>query len=340
MLSRLSLSTLIELCRVLRHYLGAGLSLAEVFQRQEKRGPSSIRDAAGRIARHLEQGDSLEQALKDEQRLFPPLFLALASVGERSGMMPEVFAELESYFLRQRELRRQFLGKIAWPVVQFCLAVVVLTVVIYVMGQIGSFGPDGKRFDPLGLGLFGAQGAAIFFFGVVGIFAAAFGLYFLLSRLLGGRAAFARLVLRLPVIGPCAQALALSRFCLGLRLTTETGMPIAKALRLSLRATSNAAFVAEVPTVERIVGEGDEVAFALSQTGLIPEDFQRILEIAEVSGTFSEVLKHQGDHYHEESSRRLGVLTAMASYGVWAFTGICIIVAIFRMYGSYLSLLR
>ncbi len=32
--SRLPLSSLIELCRVLRHYLGAGLTLRDVFRQQ------------------------------------------------------------------------------------------------------------------------------------------------------------------------------------------------------------------------------------------------------------------------------------------------------------------
>src|SRR5688500_16515764 len=64
---RLSLSALIELCRVLRHYLGAGLSLPQVFRQQERRGPATVRAAAARIAGRLEGGDALETALKDEE---------------------------------------------------------------------------------------------------------------------------------------------------------------------------------------------------------------------------------------------------------------------------------
>src|SRR5262245_60094398 len=40
--SRLSLSVLIELCRTLRHYLGAGLTLPDVFRQQAKRGPGAV----------------------------------------------------------------------------------------------------------------------------------------------------------------------------------------------------------------------------------------------------------------------------------------------------------
>src|SRR5689334_18003695 len=123
---RLSLSNLIELCRVLRHYLGAGLSLVQVFRQQARSGPRALRPLAERIASSLEAGSSLEAALKRDQDCFPPLFRSLASVGERSGSLPEIFGELEKYYLRQQQLRRQFLAKITWPVFQFFAAIAVL----------------------------------------------------------------------------------------------------------------------------------------------------------------------------------------------------------------------
>src|SRR3954454_23882240 len=120
--SRLSLSTLIELCRVLRHYLGSGLTLRDVFLQQAQKGPAALRPIAGRVVQALERGSSLEDALKPEASAFPPLFLALAGVGEQTGMLPEVFGELEKYFARQLQLRRQFIAQSAWPVIQFFLA--------------------------------------------------------------------------------------------------------------------------------------------------------------------------------------------------------------------------
>src|SRR5262249_53305107 len=66
--SRLSLSVLIELCRALRHYLGAGLTLRDVFQQQSVRGPAALRPVAGRIADLLKRGSSLENALEREKK--------------------------------------------------------------------------------------------------------------------------------------------------------------------------------------------------------------------------------------------------------------------------------
>lgn len=339
--SRLSLPILIELCRALRHYLGAGLTVLEVFQQQANRGPAALRPVAARIADVLRRGDALEDALDQERASFPPLFVSLASVGEHTGMLPEVFHELEEFFTRQLRLRRQFFAQIAWPVLQFFLAVGVLALLIFILGQLTpAVTPQGKPYDPLGFGLRGVSGALIFLAIVLGPLAALAATYVVLSRLFAQSAAVDRFLLNLPALGPCLQALALGRFCLALQLTTESGMSIKRALRLSLRATGNNAFTAATERVEATVAAGDEVTDALAATSLFPDDLMRSVAVAEESGRLSEVMRHQGEFYHEEASRRLIFLTAIAGYVVWGVVGLFIIIAIFRLYGSYLSMLN
>jgi type II secretory pathway component PulF len=338
--SRLPLSALLELCRSLKHYLGAGLTLVDAFEHQHKGGAGAMRETAGLIAADLRRGDSLEVALKKQAIRFPPLFLSLASVGERAGMLAEIFGELERYFIRQQKLRRDFVGRITWPVLQFVLAVFVLALLIFFLGQIASTMPNGKPFDPLGLGLLGGSGALIFLGVVFGTLGGLFATYAIASRVLANRAGVDRWLLGVPALGPCLRALALGRFCMALRLTTETGMSIGKAVRLSLRAAGNQAFLVVTDGVLSDIERGDDLTFALGRTGLFPEDLMHSLAVAEESGTLDAVLRHQGDHYHDEASRRLAVLTTLAGYAIWGCVGLFIIVAIFRLYSSYLGMLN
>jgi type IV pilus assembly protein PilC len=339
MFSRLSLSALIEVCRVLRHYLGAGLMLEEVFRQLMTRGPSSVRPVAARIALVLRRGGSLESALEKEQKYFPPIFLAMAKVGERTGMLPEVFNDLEQHFLGQKKLRGRFIGLSAWPLIQFFLAVMVLALLIFAMGMFtGVTDLKGRPYDPLGLGLSGWDGALIFLGVVFGSLIGAWLSLWLLGKVLP--ATFRdRLLLMVPVLGGCLRDLALTRFCLALRLTTDSGMSIGKAIRLSMEATSNAAFVAASPAAERTVAEGDDLTLALTRTRMMPDDFLRIIQVAEESGTLTEVLKHQGEHYQETAARRMTVVTFLFSVLVWLGVGAFIIYAIFRIFSYYMGLI-
>jgi type IV pilus assembly protein PilC len=338
--SRLSLGSLIELCRALQHLLSAGLMLRDVFREQARLGTPGVRAVAGRIANELDQGHNLQRALEREAKAFPPLFLSLVGVGEETGMLPEVFGELERYFVRQQSLRRQFIASTAWPIIQFVGAIFVVAGLILILGLIPEATMfNGKRFDPLGLGLFGVSGSLIFIGAVVGFFVGLYLLYLLLTRVLGRGALVARLLFTVPVLGRCLRALALARFCLALRLTLESAMPIRQALALSLRATGNEAFVAQTATVQTAVRKGDELSMALGRAGVFPSDFLHILTVAETSGRFDEVLEQQSEHYHGEAGRRLLALTFAASVLVWLLVGAVIVLVIFRIFLSYLNIL-
>lgn len=333
---QLSLSSLIELCRGLRHYLAAGLTVHEAFGHLSKKGAGRCRAVCERIRHRLEDGRDLESALEPEIRVFPTIFHTLVGLGEQTGNLPEIFQELENYFRMQSKLRVQFVAQSIWPVLQFIVAVFVVAGMLLVLGLITPAGSE--PFDPLGLGLTGPVGAAIFLgvvFGSVSLFATAL----LVGRRIFHGGAVDGLLLRVPVVGPCLRALALSRYCLAQRLTLETAMPITAAVKLSLRATGNAAFAAAADKAVAGVRRGGDLTQALERTRLFPEEFLHILEVGEESGRLNEVLQQQAQQYQDESSRRMTILTWVASALIWLFVAIFIVVLVFRIILMYISLL-
>jgi type IV pilus assembly protein PilC len=331
-----SLGGLIIWCRGLRHGLGAGLTLVRCFQLQAKKGPRPMRDMAERIAERLEKGESLEDALEVEGDRLPKLFRELAAVGERTGHLPEIFAELSDYYELQQSLGREFRAQIIWPVFQFFAAVVVIALLIWIMGMIAESRGDAPK-APVGMGLTGAKGAIAFLLGVATFLGIIYGTYLLITRGLKKRAAFESFLLRLPAIGPCVEAFAMGRFCIALRMTLETGMSTPEALQQSLRATGNAAFTSAEDRVMAVVKSGGEIHEALRTCSAFPEEFIEIIAVAEVSGQIPEVMIRQGEYYREEASRRLKTLTKVASFAVWALVAVMMIIAIFRIASIYLN---
>jgi type IV pilus assembly protein PilC len=326
--TKLPLSSLIEFCRALRHNLGAGLTLLHVCRQQAERGPLPVRPVASRISQDLEQGESLEVALKRERAAFPHMFVALATVGEQTGSMPDVFAELEKYFLMQQRLRRQFFSQIAWPLFQLLMAPIVVSLMLLVLAIFDS------PLAPLGSGYTGVWGAAKFPLHFYGTMVALVGAYFLVTRTLRRSAAVHELLLRLPIIGPCLSAIALWRFCLALRLTMNTGMSMTRALRLSMRATGNDAFAVRAETVRVAMQEGEDLGQALRETGVFPADFLDIVANAEEGGRVPEVMQHQSEYYADEARRRLTILTHGASAAIWLIVAGTMIFLIFKIFLS------
>jgi type IV pilus assembly protein PilC len=336
---QLSLSNLVDLCRVLRHSLGAGIPIVKVFGQQARSGLPGVRPLAESIHKDLERGDSLEAALSRQGGAFPPLFVSLATVGEQAGRLPEIFGELERYFSLRQRLRRQFRTQLIRPVFQYVIAVVIIALLIWILGVIAE-SHGSKAIDPLGIGLVGGWGALIFIALGFGIPAACIGLYQLAERT-GRQAAVEAWLLRLPVLGPCLEAQALTRFCLALRVTQEAGMLPAEALGLSLRASDYATFAAAVPRVQQAVRSGQEMTRALARTRILPEAFVQVLAVAEQSGQLPEVMRRQSDHYRDEAERRLKALTRAAAFLIWLVTAAFIAWAIIRIFMNvYLNALE
>src|SRR5271165_4587451 len=169
---RLSLNDIIDLCRSMRYSLASGLTLRDVMDLLATNGPPRLRPVAAQISKELKSGWSLQDALAKQAHVFPPLFLALTTVGEESGNLPEVLTELEKYYRVQQKLRRDFIEQITWPVVQLVMAIFVIAGLIVILDIVAKINPGSEAsVDPLGLGLRGWDGAMIFLAWIFGTFA-------------------------------------------------------------------------------------------------------------------------------------------------------------------------
>jgi type IV pilus assembly protein PilC len=333
---RYSFDALAVWARAVRHGHGAGLPLTRVFETQSRSGPVPLREAAGRIAARLQNGDSLDEALTAEASTLPELFVALAAVGERSGRIPEAFGQLEEYYRLQAQMRREFRAQIAWPVGQFIGAVLVIALTIFILGLLAT---NDSPTAPIGFGLTGTSGAILFLVIMAAIVAGLLLAYKLLTKTVAKQAGFEAWLLSVPVIGPCVQASALSRFCLALRLTLDSSMSIGKALRLSFKATGNGAFQAQGDRIAKRAAKGEELRTALGTNAIFPVEFLEVLHVGEESGQMPEVMAKQAEYYREEMVRRTRALTRALGWGVYILVGVFIIIMIFRMAGAYFDAL-
>jgi type IV pilus assembly protein PilC len=329
--SRVPLPALMQWCRALRHGIDVGLSPVRIFRQQAKSGPSALRPLADTLADRLEDGESLQDALKPEAHRFPLLFVELIAVGEQTGRLTETFEELEHYFETVLTSRKQFYAALIWPGIMYVSAIFVIAVMLAVLGMIAP--TPGQALDPLGLGLVGPVGALKFLL-AAGVFTAAvlFGFFFIRDndRL---RAKIEGWLLAVPVLGGCFRAFALQRFSLALQMTQEAGLRVDRGLHLSFRATANDAYLRQADAAARRARGGTEIATVLAASGsrLFPDEFLDAVQVGEVTGQLAEVMQKQAKIYREEASRKLKVLTMLAGLAVYAMVGLMIIVMIFKI---------
>lgn len=326
--TRLSLKETADWCRSLGSSLHAGLSILDAFRIAAKRGRPRIKVISNQINEDIRNGADLEEALRNRGDIYPPLFLAMAYVASHTGHLPEVLRRLEEYFRFQIRLRRQFLQQIFWPCIQLVAAIVIIALLMFILGIISEVNnsPSLKI-----LGLSGTSGALIWLFSWAGLVVLFAGGYWVSKNVLRS-GAVDKLLMRIPILGPCLEALALSRFCFGLSVTMETGMSILKAIPLSLAATDNGAFTSLEKSIVKDVRDGSSLMEAFSAHREFPDEFLEVLSAAETSGTVPEAMQRLSHQFNETAEHRMAMLNTAVGWCVWLLVAGIIIYMIFQIF--------
>lgn len=333
--ARIKLKPLAGLCRRLATALGAGIDLRTAWAHEAERAPGqAARRRFRSVSEAIQRGGNVAEALAATGSFFPALFREMVDVGEQTGHLSEVFAQLADHYEAQLALRRGFLATIAWPLVELAAAVVIIGFLIWFMGVIGG------GTDLLGWGLVGNSGLLVYiaFLGIVGL------LFFVLLQAVRRGMVWTRpiqrAVLRLPALGKVLQTLALSRLAWSLHLTLNTEMNVRRALRLSLRSTRSARYTDQTERIDAEIAAGNSIHEAFLAAGCFPTDFLDALAVGEQSGALVESMGRLSRLYRDQARTALVVLNTLAGFAVYAAIALVIIFLIFRLAGFYFGIIR
>lgn len=326
----IGLRSLAGLCRRLAIATRAGIDDRTIWAREADQGPAVMRRQLGRIRDAVAAGESVDIALAETGSYFPILFREMIAIGQHTGRMGDILHRLASHYEQQIRLRRTFLAAITWPVLQLVAAVVVIGLFIWIIGVLGSA-------DLLGFGLVGTSGLLRYglFIGTIGcgavLLAAAFrrGVFWIRP--------IQRALLKVPGVGGCLRTIALFRLTWTLHLTLNVEMDLRRSLPIALRSTGNDLYIAQTDRVVADITAGREIHEALRRTGVFPEDFLHMVEVAERSGRLVESMGHMSSQYEEQARAATATLAVVAGFAVWALVASLIIVLIFRLFSAYVG---
>jgi type II secretory pathway component PulF len=284
------------------------------------------------------RGESLRAALDAAGDYFPPLFREIVGVGEQSGRLGEAFRELADHYDGQVRMARIFWAAIAWPAIEFALAIAIIGLLIWIQGMLPTY--EGKPLDILGWGLVGNRGLLVY----VVCVAVALGVVALVVRGVKRGLAWAkpvqRVVLSIPILSKPMRTLALARLAWCMHLTFATGMDVRRALRLSLEGSGNARFTDQIGLILDVIASGDTIVESFEAAGAFPEEFVQAVRVGEESGSLPETMKRLGEQYRQQAEAATAVLATLGGFGVWALIAIALIAVIFQLAGFYIGALR
>ena len=320
--------------------LSSGIEVRKIWPNEAGRVPPRFRPAIEQIGRGVAGGEQLAQALARTGDTFPPLFRELVALGDATGRLPEILLRLAEQYEHQQQLKRNLMAAILWPMLQLAAAVVIVGLLIWVMGVIGSM-TGSEPLDILGLGLVGTRGLVIYVAVVAAIVVIGYGLYRLVISDRFASGPLQQLLLRLPVVGRAVESVLLSRFAWSLGLCLEAGMDARRALPFAFRSTGSAVFGQHLDTATAVVGRGQTIEEALAATRQFPHEFLATVGVGEESGKLAESLLHTADQLQQQARAALHTLTVVGGFAIWGMIALLIVTMIIRIFNEvYLKPIR
>jgi type II secretory pathway component PulF len=330
----------------LHDLLSSGLSAGEAVRLLSMRVKEPrLRALCAGLWEQISEGAALWRAMASFPQVFDSSITNLIQAGEATGSINDTVQRLISHLTEQRELRRQLLTALAYPIFMVVVASGVILFFLFFLLP---------RLQALLSSLGGKMPTSTAILIAVANFSLHYGLIIIIALIFGaisfwrwratevGRATTDAWMLKLPLLGPFAVARTVLSFSQTLSVLLENGITAAEALRMTEKQIENRVHRAAFNVATARVLEGEALSVALARTGCFPDLVLDRLAVGENTGNVVPSLKQIAQEYQKLISRQLNTFTKVIASGVLmavfifvGFIAFAIVNAVFQVSSSF-----
>ena len=308
--------------------INAGLSLTKCLSILGSQTESlGLRQIVAQMAKDIEAGQSLSDALLKNPKVFQPIFVNMVRAGETGGVLDEVLQRVADQLESELSLKAKVKSAMTYPIAMGGLVLVVLAaMMIFVIPTFEKMFKDMGGELPLITRLL--VDASHFVAGWGGLltvvtFVAVIATFRWWSK--GpGRAIWDAMKLNMPIFGPLIRKIALARFTRMFGTLVSAGVPILTALDIVADTSGNEIVAQAVRKARAAIKEGETIATPLSQSNVFPAMLVQMIGVGEETGALDTMLNKVADFYDEEVSVATDGLTSLIEPLMMATLGVIV----------------
>ena len=290
----LSSAYLSAFCLEVSLFLHAGISISDgLHMLRDDDNDSNSRALIDNLFKATEQGRLFSEAI-EEAGVFPPYMLEMVVLSEKTGKLEETMHSLSDYYDRQTRLSGSIRNAVFYPVILIIIMLVVIAVIVIkvlpifndVFNQMGTeMSAFAKNIMAFGQSLSGASTAIAVIVGIVIVACAVvFGVQSIrqsfiasLKNSFGGKGIFKRI--------------SSARFAFAMAMSIESGIDTDDSITMAAKVCDGGKDLTDrAEKCRQLLGGGAKLGDALTDSGIFSSKNNRLLSIAQQTGTLPEVM--------------------------------------------------
>lgn len=307
-------------------------SLRMIANMQKGKG---IGQAAGEIADLMQEGSSLSGAMKNREKEFTQLVIALVTAGEASGNLEDALVRAAKALKSRIALKSKIKGAMFYPsavlMVAFTLVTVMLTVVIPKFESIYS--QNNSKLPAVTLTVIAISHKAPL---IVGIFAL---LIFILTFLIIKSRSDRKLKVyvdkslsKVPLVGLLLEKGATARVAGTMAGLMGSGISVLESLDFAGKTSGSTIFEDALIIARDKVAEGSTLSEALNQSKIFPELMINLVRVGEESGDVPKLLDRYAETAESDLAQTATKLTSLIEPIMMILIGVIIGTFVLAMY--------
>jgi len=315
MLRRVSTLDVAVATRQLATLLKSGIPLVEALTALiDQLEQPDLKLALTQIRDRVNEGTSLNEAMRAHPQYFSTLYVNMVTAGESSGTLDAVLQRLAEFLEAQAKLSNKVFGALAYPMFMVLMGMgVVAVMMVAVVPKVTSIFENFQQALPWYTRLLIFTSEVFTGYWWLLILLVAGGIYGFRRWVAttDGRKRWDLFVLRAPIFGRLTLMVAVSRFARTLSTLLRSGVPLLNALEITRNVLGNTELMRVVEEARVSIREGESIAAPLKRSGRFPPIVTHMIAIGERSGQLEEMLENVASAYDNQVDAQIGVMTSL-----------------------------
>ena len=321
-----------ELATLLKAGMPLVQSLDILRDRVANQGFKAVLDG---IYEKVKAGTALSEAFGEHTDIFPAVYSASLTAGERSGNLDEVIRRYVAYEKLISAVRSRTISALIYPAILVTMMVGLIGIIVLrVVPAFSGFYATFDRELPLSTRIIvSVSDTALANFWplligglAAGVAAAAW------LRHPGQHARLDRVLLALPLAGTTIRKFATSQLARTVATLLGGGIALVNALEIAGAAMTNRHLALEIQSVTGRVKEGESFAAALRAKGVFTDVAIKMVEVGESTGALQEMLNSLADFYDEEIETEVARFITLIEPIILVVMGVVIAAVVLALY--------
>ena len=344
--NKLNAKAFTVMCNQFAIILKSGIPIGRTVQLiADKTTDKPLKKVLEHVSEDVESGRSMAASFEDwGSNILPVTFIETIRAGEESGNIADSFQSMADHFDKQVKMRGKVRSALAYPV--FVLLIAIAVVIVLMVKVVPTFT---QMFEELGAELpmitqiliaisrFFQRSWLI----ILVVLAVLFAAYKIYGNTESGRMNFAKLALKLPILGNISVLNGASQFSNSLATLLKAGLQLNKSITITSKTLDNYYLSTETGKLSGKLEEGRTLGSSMREANYMPDILVDMVAVGEETGELEDTLETVAAYYDaelematEDALKKLEPALLVGLAVIAGFIVIAIYMAMFSMYNA------